>query len=294
MFVCAAIHGDEIAGVEIIRRLLKLSIIKNLKKGTLIAIPIVNIYGFIYQSRYLPDRRDLNRHFPGHKKGSLASRLAKLFIDQIVSQCTHGIDLHSGSIHRHNLPQIRANLNQSETEKLAKAFATRVILNANLRDGSLRQAANELGIPVLVYEAGEALRFDEISIRTGVHGILNVLRGLGMLKSGTSRKKTKHTPPAIIRSTVWVRAVRSGIFHPFKALGKKVEKSEHLGVIADPFGNEEIIITAPRTGIIIGRCNIPLINEGEALFHIACFKKTKQAEPLMDTPKSWDSSLPEE
>lgn len=278
LFVCGAIHGDEISGVEIIRRLLKLSVLKKLKKGSLIAVPIVNMYGFIYQSRYLPDRRDLNRSFPGRKTGSLTSRLARLFMDEIVTHCTHGIDLHSGTIHRRNLPQIRVNLEQHGTERLAKAFNAPVILSANLRDGSLRRAASEIGIPVLVYEGGEALRFNEIAIRTGVRGVLNVMKELGMIDKTNGHKKIAPIRPITVRSSIWIRAPRSGIMHAFKSLGKKVEKGERIGIIADPFGSEEIDIISPRTGIIIGHTNIPLINGGEALFHIACFKKVKNAK----------------
>ncbi|ACJ17839.1 succinylglutamate desuccinylase/aspartoacylase family protein [Coxiella burnetii] len=287
LFVCAGIHGDEISGVEIVRHLLKLNVIKNLSKGTLIAAPIVNIYGFIYQSRYLPDRRDLNRNFPGLRKGSLASRLAKLFIDEIVSHCTHGIDLHSAAVHRRNLPQIRVNLTQPGTEKLARAFGAPVILDSNLRDGSLRQAANEMNIPVLIYEAGEALRFDEAPIRLGVRGILRVMRELGMLYE--SPKSKKILQPLVAHSSVWVRAPRSGIIHSIKPLGKKVEKGDLLGIIADPFGSEEFDILSPRTGIIIGYTTIPLINEGEALFHIACFKKAKKGESPINYLQQWST-----
>jgi len=275
LFVCGAIHGDEISGVEIIRRLLKTNAMKKIQKGALIAVPIVNIYGFIYQSRYLPDRRDLNRSFPGLSKGSLTSRIAKLFMEQIVVNCTHGIDLHSGAIHRRNLPQIRVNLEQAGTERLAKAFNAPAILNATLRDGSLRGAANQIGIPVLVYEAGEALRFDEVGIRLGVRGIINVMYELGMIVENKPLKKSKITRPSIVRSSLWVRTPRSGIMHSLKSLGKRVEKGERLGIIADPFGSEEIDIISPLTGIIIGHTNIPLVNEGEALFHIACFNKIK-------------------
>ncbi len=291
LFVCAAIHGDEISGVEIIRRLLKILAHRKLKQGALVAVPIVNIYGFIYQSRYLPDRRDLNRSFPGLKTGSLTSRLAKLFMDQIVVNCTHGIDLHSGAMHRINLPQIRVNLEQPGTARLAKAFNAPVILNANLRDGSLRGATNQIGIPVLVYEAGEALRFDEVGIRMGVRGVLNVMQELGMLQETATFKKQKNTKPTIVRSSIWVRAPRSGIMHSLKSLGKRVEKGEHIGIIADPFGSEETDIISPRTGVIIGHATIPLTTEGEALFHIACFKRTKEAQSQIDNLKNFPSLL---
>ena len=253
LFVSAAIHGDEINGVEIIRRLLKLSSLKRLR-GTIIAVPIVNIHGLINHSRYLPDRRDLNRSFPGSEKGSLAARLANLFMTEIVAQSTHGIDLHTGAQHRTNLPQIRANLDDPETEVLARAFEVPVIISSTVRDGSLREAAAEFGIPSLLYEAGEALRFDEVSIRAGVNGIVNVMRTLEMLppKRISSRKPIE---PVVARSTQWIRAEDSGILRAMIPLGGRVKKNTLLGVIADPFGQKEIQMFAPFSGIVIGRTN---------------------------------------
>ena len=180
VFVSAAIHGDELNGIEIIRRLRKLSILNKLK-GTLILVPIVNVYGIMNLSRYLPDRRDLNRSFPGSIKGSLASRVAKTFFDEVVLRCDLGIDLHTASIHKSNLPQVRTNIDNEYTFKLAKAFGAPVVLHSELRDGSLRGTAQDSGVPILLYEAGEALRFDETSIRIGVTGIINVLREIQML-----------------------------------------------------------------------------------------------------------------
>jgi predicted deacylase len=232
VFVSAAIHGDEINGVEIIRRLLKLHALKRLK-GTLIAVPIVNVHGFIHHTRYLPDRRDLNRSFPGSDKGSLAARLAHLFMTEIVSNCTHGIDIHTGAIHRSNLPQIRANLDDPETDRLARAFGAPVLLNADLRDGSLRQIAAEKGIHMLLYEAGEALRFDEMSIRAGLSGIVEVLRALEMLPK--KRNPVQQTEPVVARSSTWVRAPQSGIVRLITPLGGRVRKGESIAIIADPF-----------------------------------------------------------
>lgn len=274
MFVCAAIHGDEIVGVEIIRRLLKLPVL-DVMRGTLIAVPVVNALGFIQHSRYLPDRRDLNRSFPGSEKGSLTARLAHLFMREIVANATHGIDIHSGALHRGNLPQIRANLHDPETARLARAFSVPVLLNANVRDGSLRQIAAEHGIPMLLYEAGEALRFDESAIRAGVQGIVGVMRALDMLKA--SRRHDQRPTPVIANSSTWVRAAQSGILRCSAELGAHVHKGDLLGAIADPFGLQEIDIVAPANGIIIGRINLPLVNEGEALFHIARIDKTKTA-----------------
>ena len=269
LFVCAAIHGDEINGVEIIRRLMKQSTLQRLR-GTLVAIPIVNIHGFVQETRYLPDRRDLNRSFPGSSKGSLAARMAHIFMTEIVSRCTHGIDLHTGAIHRSNMPQIRANLDDEETLRMARAFSVPVLLNSSLRDGSLREAANELGIPMLLYEAGEALRFDDIAIRAGLRGILRVMREIGMLPK-PARPYREPRKVSIARGSSWVRAANSGIVRFLVPLGAAVSKGQSLGYIYDPFGEGETRILSPWDGIVIGRVNNPLIYEGDALFHIAYF-----------------------
>ena len=280
LFISAAIHGDEINGVEIIRRLLKLSTLKKLS-GTIIAVPIVNVHGFINHSRYLPDRRDLNRSFPGTEKGSLAGRIANLFMQEIVTKSSHGIDIHTGAIHRTNLPQIRANLDDEETERLARAFNVPVIISSNLRDGSLRESAAEYGIPMLLYEAGEALRFDEISIAAGVKGIVNVMRSLDMLPASRSRSK-KTIESVVARSSVWIRATDSGIFRAMVPLGGRVKKDTLLGVVADPFGAEDVKIMTPFSGIVIGRTNLPLVNEGDALYHIARFEDIHAVEAKVD------------
>ena len=275
LFVSAAIHGDEINGVEIIRRLLKHTALKRLK-GTLIAVPVVNVHGFIDQSRYLPDRRDLNRSFPGSSKGSLAARLANLFMTEIVQHCTHGIDLHTGAIHRENLPQIRAMLDDKATEELARSFSVPVLLDSTIRDGSLREAAVEYGIPMLVYEAGEALRFDEVSIKAGMRGVLNVMRKLNMIPASKKTRK-RQVEPVLARDSSWVRAPVSGTMIAPKDLGAHIHKGDVLGKITNPFGVDEEDIIAPFEGIVIGRSNLPLANEGDALFHIARFGKTTKA-----------------
>lgn len=269
LFVCAAIHGDEINGVEIIRRLLRQNAVQRLR-GTLIAIPVVNVHGFVQETRYLPDRRDLNRSFPGSKKGSLAARLAHIFMTEVVEKCSHGIDLHTGAIHRSNMPQIRANLNDDETLAMARAFSVPVLLNSSVRDGSLREAAAELGIPILLYEAGEALRFDEFSIRAGVRGIMRVMREIGMLSKPTRPYKDA-SQTSIAAGSSWVRAANSGIVRFLVPLGSAVSKGQSLGFIYDPFGEDETRILSPCDGIVIGRVNNPLIYEGDALFHIAYF-----------------------
>ena len=254
LFVCAALHGDEINGVEIIRRLLRLSALKRLR-GTLVAVPIVNVLGFVSLSRYLPDRRDLIRSFPGSERGSLAARMARLFLDEIVSGSTHGIDLHTGAIHRDNFPQVRGDLSNPETERLALAFGVPVVINTGFRDGSLRAAAAEHDVPVIVYEAGEALRFDEPSIRAGVKGVTLVMRALGMLPA--ARRKPAAKKPLVIRSSSWVRAPQSGLLRAVAALGSQVKQGETLGFIADPFGDKEMSVESASDGIVVGRTNLP-------------------------------------
>ncbi|MBY5991008.1 succinylglutamate desuccinylase/aspartoacylase family protein [Ferrimonas balearica] len=266
LFVSAAIHGDEINGVEIIRRLLKRKALNRLK-GTLVLAPIVNVHGFLAQSRYLPDGRDLNRSFPGSARGTLAGRIAHTFLSEVVNKCTHGIDLHTAARHRDNLPQIRADLNQDETRALATAFGVPVVMHSEIRDGSLRQVAGDNGIPILLYEAGEALRFNEVCIRAGVTGILNVMRTLKMLPP--SRAKERAHKPVYSDTSFWVRAPESGIFRAMMPMGAKAAKGSVLGVIADPLGEQEVPVLAPRDGIVIGRTNLPLTHEGEALFHLA-------------------------
>ncbi len=279
LFVSAALHGDEINGVEIIRRLLQLPVLKRLH-GTLVAVPVVNVFGFINRSRYLPDRRDLNRSFPGSDSGSMAARLAHVFIQEVVSHCTHGIDLHTAAVHRDNLPQIRANLDDPVTRDMAEAFGVPVLLNANEIDGSLRQTVTQRGIPMLLYEAGEALRFDEMSIRAGLNGIVSVMRTLGMLpRSGRKRSRPRSS---VARKSTWIRAPQSGILRSHVPLGARVHRGDVLGVISDPYGEREVALESAIEGIVIGRANLPLVNQGEALFHVALFDAPDETEAVVE------------
>jgi predicted deacylase len=271
LFISAAIHGDELNGVEIIRRLLLQKSLKTMK-GSLVAIPIVNMFGLIQHSRYLPDRRDLNRSFPGSAKGPLASRLAHIFMESIVKTCDYGIDIHTGALHRSNLPQIRAKLDDEETRALAHAFGVPVIIDSNVRDGSLREAAANNDVKTLLYEAGEALRFDELAIKAGLRGIIRVMRYLGMLKQG--KRKGNVSEPYVARSRYWLRAPHAGVLRDVKKLGDLVSKDETIGKISDPtdvFGQLEFPVITDRAGIIIGKTNLPLVNEGDAIYHIAYF-----------------------
>lgn len=266
MFVSAAIHGDEILGAEIIRRLVNKLPVSSIK-GTLLLIPIVNTYGFISNSRYLPDRRDLNRSFPGSRNGSLAGQLAFTFMQEIVSRSDYGIDLHTAAIHRENLPQIRAGVSDPAVKEMAEAFGAPVILNADIRDGSLREAAQDVGCNTLLYEAGEALRFNEFAVRIGVKGVMRVMQYLRMLNRRGYAQGTKK--PVHSNSSTWVRAPSGGLMRLLKKLGDAVEKGDVLSIVSDPLGYEEKELRAPIAGIIIGRSNMPAVNQGDAIFHIA-------------------------
>ena len=265
LWLSAAIHGDELNGVDIIRRVTK-TLKPHRLSGSVIAVPVVNIFGLLEQSWYLPDRRDLNRSFPGSTRGSLASRLASLFMKEVVSQCTHGIDLHTAAIHRVNLPQVRANLEDPATYDVARAFGAPVMIHSSIRDGSLRQAAAKRNIPTLVYEAGEALRFDEEAIQQGVDGIFRVMAYLEMYAS-TALSHPLDTQES--RETRWVRASRGGIWHRSANLGDVVRHRQPLGFITDTFGDKPVQVRSPMDGVVIGHGQNPLVNQGDALVHVA-------------------------
>ena len=273
LFISAAIHGDEILGVEIIRRLLGLKMLSRLR-GTLIAVPVVNVYGYTARSRYLPDRRDLNRSFPGSASGSMASRLAHLFMEEVVAHCTHGIDLHTGAVDRTNLPHVRVSLDRPEAVDLARRFRVPLILHANLRDGSLRQTVLERGVPVLLYEAGEALRLDERSVRVGLRGVVSVMRGLGMLPRTAP---TRVTAPLIARSSGWTRAEESGTLQLTRDVGDLVKAGETIGTLTAPLGDVSVPVVSRDGGLIIGKTQLPLVYEGEAIVHVARLEEPSTA-----------------
>lgn len=279
LFVSAGIHGDEVIGVEIVRRLLRAPALRSLR-GTLLVVPIVNSFGFINRSRYLPDRRDLNRCFPGSPRGSLGSRLAHLFLDEVVTRCDYGIDLHSAAVHRTNLPQVRVSPNSPASMALAKVFGAPVILTSAIREGSLRQVAQAQGVQMLLYEAGEGLRFDEISVRAGMSGILRVLRRLEMLPAkGIAPPRAASL---LCRDSRWVRAPAGGMLRMFRREGDVVAAGDTLASVSDPFGDYHAEVAAPDSGIIIGRAVMPVVNEGDAIFHLAQVASTVLAEATME------------
>jgi hypothetical protein len=275
LFVSGVIHGDEIIGVEIIRRLCRVPTLRRLR-GTLLCIPIVNAFGFISHSRYLPDRRDLNRSFPGVATGSLAAQLAYLFTNEIVARSDVGIDLHSAALNRINLPQLRLDFSHSHCLDLAKAFGVPVVINSPERPGSLRQTARDHDVDVMTYEAGEALRFDEFAVRAGVRGILRVMKALGMVSSRSVADA--RTQPTLSEASSWTRASEGGILRTFKTPGESVSTDDVLGVIANPYEDSETEVRPTWPGLIIGRTNLPVVNQGDALFHIARVPSASRAE----------------
>jgi uncharacterized protein len=288
MFLSGAIHGDEIQGVEIIRRILVHPALGKLR-GTLLSVPIVNSFGFLNHTRYMPDRRDLNRSFPGSDRGSLASLLADLFFREVVLRSGYGIDFHTAALHRTNLPQVRLAPSDSTLLEMAEAFAPPVILVSKLREKSLRLAAGESGVKVLLYEGGEALRFDEAAIDAGVKGSLRVMASLGMIEPLPLR--SVHSDVVFSDSSSWVRAPEGGILHTIRRTGDRVGRLEVIGVVAEPLGTQSVPVVAEDDGIIIGRTNLPIVNRGDALFHIAKLKplasiqsksKTESTAPLFD------------
>lgn len=279
LFISSTIHGDELNGIEAIRRVVSSPLLKHMR-GTLMAIPIVNMVGILIQSRYLPDRRDLNRCFPGSENGSAASQLAYTFLKEIVKKCTHGIDLHTGSDNRINLPQIRCDFQSKEALKLAFTFGAPVILKSGLRGGSLREASEKLKIPTIIFEGGEALRFNEHPIRVAMQGILRVMTDLEMIGPGkhSLTRQTSVLSPA----SRWARAPKTGIFRTTCNLGKKVFKGDVIGEVTDPIGLHSTKVIAGFDGIVVGRTQLPLVYQGDALFNIAWVPDPEKAQATIE------------
>jgi predicted deacylase len=270
MLVLAGVHGDEINSVEIVRQTLKTDMFKDLVKGSVIVIPILNIYGFINFSRDVPDGKDVNRSFPGRKNGSLASRVAWALSTKILPLIDFGVDYHTGGSSRYNYPQIRYSRNDSKALKYAASFAAPYSLPAVPIAKSLRKEALKHGKTILVFEGGEALRFDDLSINEGILGLRRLLNAEGMLSERLAEAESVYCT-----SKKWLRAANAGMFMWYKSSGEVAEKGDILGAIYDPYGGEETKILAKEGGFIIGHNNAPVVNQGDALFHIASNKLLK-------------------
>ena len=263
VLVMGGVHGDEINGVEIVRRAIKLGKFEKLNLGSVIAIPVLNIYGFNNFSRDVPDGKDVNRSFPGSLNGSLASRVARIFTKNILPLIDFGMDFHTGGKMHYNYPQIRFTKGDEASRELAGQFAAPVTISTRTIPKSLRKVALDAGKPIIVFEGGENLRFDGFSIEKGLAGIQRVLAAQGMLDEAAPAPES-----VFIQNRQWLRAKRPGMFRWWKQSGQKVRKGEPLGVINDPFGQEEIRVKSPKDGFIIGHNNAPVVGQGDALFHV--------------------------
>lgn len=264
VLISGGIHGDEINGIATAKKILE-EVDENLelKKGTLIIIPLVNIYGFLSNSRTFPDGRDLNRSFPGSKKGSLASRIAYILSNEIIPLIDYGVDFHTGGRMLTNYPQIRVDYSDKEALALAKSFGTRFVVNSKYIEKSFRKSAYKSNKRILVYEGGESMRLDEFAIEEGVQGTKRFLASLGMIEYSS---ETPHT--IFLNGSDWIRAKASGIFNSNIQLGEAVKKGQVLAKISDPYGQVKIPVKAPSNGFVIGINNMPVINVGDALIHV--------------------------
>jgi predicted deacylase len=265
LLMVGGLHGDEINGIEIIRRMISRNILLP-QKGTVMAIPILNIYGFLTLNRETPDGKDLNRSFPGSKIGSLASRIAFQVTKDILPIIDIGLDFHTGGASRTNIPQIRCDFDFPKNLEFAKAFAPQVIVNSELVDKSLRKAAQKMGKPILVYEGGESLRLDEHAIEEGIKGTQRLMAHLGMIEPD---QDTQSKPSSIVLThNSWIRAKAAGLFRSLVKNGQRVKKGQVMGAINDPFGEVEAIHKAPHNCVVFGVNMMPVVHEGEAIFHI--------------------------
>lgn len=264
LLLLGGVHGDELVGVETVRRLIADEHLKPVT-GSVIAIPVVNLFGFLHKSREFPDGRDLNRSFPGSKEGPLASQVAYVIMHEIMPHVDVAIDFHSGSGRRYNFPQIRCHIEKALELELARVFGAEYILYSNYREKSFREKGSKMGKAILVYEGGESLRFEEDPIQKAVEGTKRVLDYLGI----QPLENCTHMPLSItLPSSKWLRAKMSGLFRSYLHDGGRVVKGQVLGSISDPFGDHEILVKATFSGYIIGVNRLPLVNRGDALFHI--------------------------
>jgi predicted deacylase len=264
MLVLAGVHGDEINGVEIVRRALDQGYFDHLTAGTAIVIPLLNVYGFLHFSREVPDGKDVNRSFPGNFKGSLASRVARTLTKRILPVTDFGVDFHTGGANRYNFPQIRYTRGSEPALELAKGFAPPLIFEKPAFSKTLRKEAHKMKVPILVYEGGEALRLDGLSIDTALSGLKRLMKSQGMIEGAPE----VHRKPVHVKKSGWVRAAVAGVFEWMKDSGHPVVKGEIIGFIRDPHGGRRKAVTAPKNGFILGHNNSPVVNQGDALFNV--------------------------
>jgi len=259
----AALHGDELNGIETVRRILY-NLDANRLKGTVVGVPIVNLQGFRRGSRYLSDRRDLNRFFPGDPQGSSAARIAHSFFHEIIHHCSAVVDLHTGSFYRTNLPQLRADLTHPKVVKMTEGFGSTVVLHSKGSVGTLRRAAVAIGIPTVTLEAGMPMVLDEAAVSHSVKGIQTLLHQLGMV----SKFSLWGDPEPVYYNSVWQRAPEGGIIFSKVELGEQVRSGDLLGTVTNPITNVRTEIRSSYNGRILGMALNQVVQPGFAAYHI--------------------------
>lgn len=267
LLLCAGIHGNEVNGVEIVRQILSNGFAKP-ERGMVMCIPVVNVLGFLNQTREFPDGRDLNRMFPGSKKGSLASRYAYAIMNKIVPHFDYIIDFHTGGDQRFNYSQIRTEIDKPLNIELAKVFGARFVINSNSREKSFRESATSLGKTVLLFEGGKSLNLDKVVTKIGINGVLRVMHHLGMRDFTKELDGVDKEEPIVVLNSNWTRSPQSGMFRTYAKNGKFIKKGEIIGTITDPFGKEENKLKAPHDGYVICLNHSPLVIQGDAIAHI--------------------------
>jgi hypothetical protein len=269
LFLAAAVHGDELNGVEIVRRIMTSASPDDLR-GTLICVPVVNRTGFLAHSRYLPGHQDLNRCFPGHPQGTAATRMAHALFREIVAPSDYGIDLHTASHGRTNLPHVRAEMSNDRVRRLARAFGTEIIVDTPGPRRTLRAAATRAGVPTLLFEAGETFRFQRAMVARGVQGVRNVLAALRMIPGRRREPRFQ----VVVKVSEWIRAPRGGITEVLIRPGEIVYAGDEIASITNPFGREVSSVRSPLTGLVLGTTTVPMVSPGDAICHVAKLERT--------------------
>lgn len=265
LLIMGGVHGDEINGIEIVRRSVESNYYDSLKSGAVVVIPLLNIYGFINFSRHVPDGKDVNRSFPGHLNGSLASRIARIVTLKILPVVDFAIDFHTGGSERYNYPQTRFYQQDIQAARLADVFGAPIRLETTLIPNSFRKSAYDNDVPAIVYEGGESVRLDHHAIDTGLKGIKNVL---SFLKISDGEGEPDSSGGFLVEKSSWLRSSVAGMFYWYKKSGDLIKKNELLGVINDPYGIKSTNVIAKSDGIIIGHNNASVVNQGDPLFHV--------------------------
>jgi len=283
VLVSAAVHGNELNGTGVIRRLINDPPF-NLLKGTLVLVPVVNVLGFERHMRYMPDRRDLNRAFPGYEDGSLTGRFAHSFFNQVVKRCDYCIDLHTAAVHRTNFPNVRADLRNPDTARLSAAFGWVLVLNGNGPVGSLRRTASEHGVPTIILEAGEPSKIEPMVLHCALWGIRNALAALGM----SDDEPLEDAQQIWIERSLWMRAESGGMVDFHVRPGDVVEQDQAVATSTDLFGRQQHVQRAPRAGIVLGMTTMPAANPGEPLIHLAVSRMSAEEmrRRLSESPAS--------